>query len=387
MFLLNEPYVSKFLEETIKNNQYKVLKNEFVQNFDIKDCLCDEIDFIDYIKNNNDVKLYSNSEDSIEWIIKNLNFTSIPRSIELFKNKAKFRNLLKSLYPNFYYEEVSFENLKNIDKKSIKFPIILKPTVGFLSFGVYKIDSEIDFDNIIKKIDLDIEKYKNFFPKEVINTSNFIIEQKINGEEFAIDIYYNNEGEAVILNIFKHPFINENDVSDRLYYTSKEIMLNYKPLFENLLNKIGKLADLKNFPIHIELRVNENEIIPIEVNPMRFAGWCDTDLAYYAYGINVYEYYLKNKKPDWDKILKNTNNDIFYFTAVEVPTEIPKQQIKKFNYDEYLKNISMLIDLRKFDFTTKPLFAFVFGKTNNYEEIKEILSLDMKKFIEYENQI
>ena len=40
---------------------------------------------------------------------------------------------------------------------------------------------------------------------------------------------------------------------------------------------LAKLAGLKNFPLHTEVRVNEKgEIIPIEVNPMRFGGWCTT---------------------------------------------------------------------------------------------------------------
>lgn len=59
--------------------------------------------------------------------------------------------------------------------------------------------------------------------------------------------------------------------------------------------------NLKNFPAHIEIRIDKNgNINPIEVNPLRFGGWCTTgDISWYAYGFNSYEYFLKGKKPDW----------------------------------------------------------------------------------------
>lgn len=381
MFLLNQPYVSSLLKDTIKKNKYKVLKNGFTSDFEGYEFFLSSEEAVKDIKNNNS-KIYSNSEDSIEWIIENLPFSDIPSKIEIFKNKVKFRNLLKTLYPDFYYKEIPFNNLKTIDRKSLKYPFVLKPAVGFLSFGVYPVQNEAEFADVIKHLDLDIEKVKGFFPLEVVNTSCFIIEEMIEGDEFAIDAYYNNKGEAVILNIFKHPFLNNKDVSDRLYYTSKDIIKSYVPKCQPLLDKIGHAANLKNFPIHIEIRIKDEKIVPIEVNPMRFAGWCDTDLAFFAYGINTYEYYIEDKKPNWNEILKNKGEELYYFTAAEIPISINKKDIKAFNYDKYLYNISNPLEIRKFDFKTKPLFAFVFAKTNSFEEINKILSINMKEFIE-----
>ncbi len=56
----------------------------------------------------------------------------------------------------------------------------------------------------------------------MIDKSNYILEEFINGEEYAIDDYYDENGTAVILNIMKHNFSSTSDVSDRLYYTSKD---------------------------------------------------------------------------------------------------------------------------------------------------------------------
>ena len=127
---------------------------------------------------------------------------------------------------------------------------------------------------------------------------------------------------------------------------------------------------------------NEKAIIPIEINPMRFCGWCITDIAHFAWGINVYEYYFKQLKPNWDEIIKNSSDDIFYFTIGDIPSEINRKNIKKIAFEKYLKNISNPLEIRKIDYIQNPIFAITFAKTKDIDEIKNILKLNMNKFIE-----
>ena len=383
MFVLNNPFISDFLKNFIIKNKYPVLNNKVTNDlFKGYKNLLNDNDFIEKIKQNPDFKLYTNSEDSIEWIFKNLHFSKLPSKINLFKDKIKFRNMIKSIYPDFYFKEISLDDIGFVDEKTLKYPLILKPAIGFLSFGVYPIQNEKEFQNIRKKLKDDVKKFKGIFPIEVVDTSKFIMEEMIKGEEYAVDVYFGLDGKPVILNIFKHPFFDENDVSDRVYFTSKEIVKNNLKRFTDLFEKIGKLADLKNFTAHIELRANGEKVIPIEVNPMRFTGWCITDLANFAYGINPYEFYMNEIKPDWENILKNTDDSLYYFICAEVPNNIDKLKIKNVNYEKFLSKLDNVIDLRKQDFKTKPLFAIVFGKTNSYNKIKEILSMDLKEFFE-----
>jgi NADPH-dependent curcumin reductase CurA len=44
------------------------------------------------------------------------------------------------------------------------------------------------------------------------NTSNFIIEEFIQGEEYAIDYYYDNNGDAVLLNVLHHLLLEQIQV-------------------------------------------------------------------------------------------------------------------------------------------------------------------------------
>lgn len=380
MIILQKPYVSDFLIQTIKENNFSILENEISKKYFKQEKLTNSNDAIKkYIEDNE--FFYTNSENSIDWILENLNNEPISRMIKLSKDKYLFRDALKSIYPDYYFKKIKYENLKTFDVNKIKFPIILKPTTGFLSFGVYPIKNKDEWQKTISKIDDDIKKLKGIFPNTVVDLSDFIIEEMIEGREFALDAYFNENNEAVILNIFEHPFFNEKDVSDRVYYTSKAIIEEFLEPFNELLNKIGKIGNYKNFPFHLELRVNQDEIIPIELNPMRFCGWCITDIAYWAWKINVYEMFFKKLKPDWKSILNNSNNDYFYFTIGDIPSNIERNKIKEIDYSSYLKNIQNPLDIRKIDYKNNPVFAIVFARTNTLDEIKKILNLKMENFI------
>ncbi|MBR1617017.1 ATP-grasp domain-containing protein [bacterium] len=372
MIILEKPYVSDFLIETIKKNNYSVLENEISKELLPNSFLISKEQAIEAYKNGEN--FYTNSENSISWIGENLPSSQLNQYIEISKNKALFRKKTQSIYPSYKFFEVSLEEINKLE--NLTFPFILKPTVGFLSFGVYPVYNEQDWKNVLSKLKEDIERLKNIFPKNVVDMTNFIIEDMIEGDEYALDVYFDNEAKANILNIYKHPFLNSKDVSDRLYYTSKAIIEQYLESFEELLNKISNCCGFKNFPCHIELRVDNNKAIPIEINPLRFCGWCITDITKYAWNFNIYEYYFEKKRPDWKNILKNKGDEKYYFTIAD----LPKGKIKSVNYEKYLKNISNPLCIRKIDYTKNPIFAIVFAKTNSNDEIKNLLEMNTEQF-------
>lgn len=378
MIILEKPYVSDLLVETIKKNNFSVLDNEVARQYFPAQYLLSQNDALDAAKNE---LVYSNSENSLDWILNNLEGSKLAQMVSLSKNKGSFRNAIKSIFPNYFYKEINYDDLAKISTSELKFPLILKPAVGFLSFGVFPVQNETEWQNVLSKLDKEIEKIKGIFPLNVVNTASFVVEELINGDEFAVDAYFDENSDATILNIFKHPFFDGNDVSDRAYFTSKAVISeNLKP-FKQLLDKIGKVAGYKNFPFHLELRYDGKIAIPIELNPLRFCGWCITDIAQYAWGINVYEAFLNKQKLDWDKILANKDDSIYYFTIGDIPNTIAKSDIIDVDYDSYLKNISASLIVRKIDFKNNPIFAIVFAKSSNMDEIKKLLSLNMSKYI------
>lgn len=385
MIILEKPFVSELLIDTIVKNDITVLENSAVNESGIEEGALELItsqDAKQKYEAQEYPKIYANSENAISWVLENLPDSKLSDYIKLFKDKIAFRELLKELYPDFYFQAIEFEELKKLSCDDIKFPVVIKPAVGFLSFGVHTVKDDSELKYALSQLEKEMDIAMKLYPDNVVNSSKFIIEEMIEGEEFAVDAYYDENGEPVILNIFQHPFLNSKDVSDRIYLMSETIMINYMAKFSILLHQIGNLKSIKNFPLHIEVRVtSDGKIIPIEVNPMRFAGWCTTDVAKYAWGINVYEYFFKNKRPEWNSILEKAGKDVFYFSMAEVPSELDRAKIKGFNYDKFLANYSNVLEVRRIDPENNPLFAVIFGSTKSKEEVLNILRLKTRDYV------
>lgn len=388
MLILDHPYVSEFLKDTAAELQVPVLKNEMATGISTKKRLklLDKAEFIEFIKEKGECSLYSNSENSIGWISENLGFTGLPEKIELFKNKIKFRQLLERIYPDFYFQGVEFEKLDEIRVEEIKKPFIIKPAVGFFSLGVRKVSTNEEWSSVLQHIKAEVEEIKGRYPVQVLDIGEFIIEENIEGEELAVDAYFNSVGKPVVLNILKHIFSSENDVGDRVYFTSKAVIETYRETVEDLLKEIGKLAGLRNFPLHMELRIgNDRRVQLIELNPMRFAGWCTTDIAHFAYGINTYRYFLKQLEPEWDKILTDKEGNSFCLVILNKPAEVISKNVKAFNYEKLLSDFEKPLELRKADHEKYGLFGYVFTETkdSSWGEIERILKSDLKEYITF----
>jgi len=387
MILLDKPFISQFLLNTLETNQIPVIQNEVVLGLD-QDRNFNLVSADDAIRQFNGSGyplLYTNSENSISWIENNLKHTNLPGKIRLFKNKVLFRDLLSDLFPEYFYKSVAFDSIEGLDVKNFPFPFIIKPAVGFFSLGVYQVEHIGEWVETVRAIKSEISLIKDLYPPEVLHTGEFIIEECINGDEFAIDCYFNKAGDPVVLNIMKHIFSSDKDVNDRVYITSKEIIENYLGPVTAFLSEIGKRAVLSNFPAHVEVRIDENgTVAPIEVNPLRFGGWCSTpDLAWHAFGINLYEYVFQQKIPDWNTILQGKEDLIFSNIVLNNSTGTEGKNIISFDYEKLLAGFEKPLELRKTDYAKFPLFGFLFCETRkqNMQELDRILMSDLNEFI------
>ena len=387
MIVIDKPFVSDFLIDTIKKNQFQIIATPTAKEMISEENLnwISEEKAIENFKENPNLGLYTNSENSISWVQKNLSFSKLPAKIQLFKNKVKFRELIKDAYPNYFFKGIKYSRLQQLTPKDLQFPLIIKPAVGFFSLAVHKIDDWQEWEAILAVIETEISEFQNMYPKEVVDVTDFIIEEFIDGEEYAIDCYFNEQGEVVILNIMHHTFSSTKDVSDRVYATSKKIIEDNYASFHTFLQFIGEKAALKNFPMHVEVRVQKNGIInPIEVNPIRFGGWCTTgDISHYAFKFNSYQYFLERKKPNWTEILNKIGDKKYNLIVLDNNSGVAESHIEAFNYDLLLKDFKKPLNLRKVDFKKYAVFGFVFTETTpeNEIEIEKILKSDLTKYI------
>ena len=391
MIAIDKPYISDFLLKSIKEYRFPVIFTQEARSMINDQSLnwITEAEAKDRLRQNPHQNIYTNSENTIGWMAINAASTNLPGQIQVFKNKIKFRELLADTFPNYYFQGVGFKDLGKLDVKNIKFPVIIKPAVGFFSIAVHRVGNPSEWVQVLDTIQSEVELAKDLYPKEVINISDFIIEEYIEGEEYAVDCYFNQRGKPVVLNILHHLFSSGKDVSDRVYSTSKEIVEQNIEGILDFLEIIGRKANLVNFPAHVEIRVDKSgRINPIEVNPLRFGGWCTTgDLSWYAYGFNAYEYFFNGKSPDWKKILETRNEKTYSVIVLDNNSGIKESEIACFDYDQLLKDFEKPMDLRKTDYNKYAVFGFLFTETSegNRKELNQILTSDLKKYIKLIN--
>ena len=387
MILLEGPYVSDFLKQTIKDFSIPVINNSFSSEIFDRNSqqLISEKEVVEYMKQHPEQLIYTNSENSIHWVEKHLSFTRLPEKINLFKNKVRFRELLRNQFPDYFFKSIPFGELGITDVSDFSFPFIIKPAVGFFSMGVYKVDKPEEWKEIVEKITEEVQRVQHLYPKEVFDSTEFIAEANIEGTEYAIDCYYNAEGKPVILNIMKHLFSSDKDMSDRVYITSKEIISSNLVQMKRFLEEMGNAAGINNFAAHVEVRIDDNgRIVPIEVNPMRFGGWCTTpDLAWYAHGFNIYDYFLSQREPAWDQLLADKDGQVYSVVVLDNSTGTEGNSIQSFDYEKLLQDFENPLELRKVDYRSYPLFGFVFAQTKSdqMDELIRILKSDLSEYI------
>lgn len=387
MIILDKPYVSGFLKDTVEKYQIPVLKTKQIEAFGLNGNInyITELEAVELLKNEPSARIYTNSENAINWISQNLKFSHIPSKINIFKDKFLFRELTKELYPDFYYKLLKLSDFDTLEVKDIPKPFIIKPAVGFFSMAVYMVNNDEEWAETKNKIREELKTVDQIYPKEVMDAGRFIIEEVITGDEYAFDAYYDADGEPFILNIMKHVFASGEDFSDRLYITSEKIINENLSKMECFLRDIGVLAQLKNFPLHVEVRIDDKgKMQPIEVNPLRFGAWCTTaDATWYAYNFNSIASFFNNEKPNWEKILKNKSGKTYAMMVLENSTGYKAEQIKSFNYEKLLADFEKPIELRKIDFHQYPVFGFLFveSRNENYAELERILHSNLKEYV------
>ena len=382
MLILEKPYVSEKLIQTAIEKNLPVLRNymsELLVERGYKLNLYSDDDFVEeYYKRH---RLYSMSENGLGWIVEHLKDKELIDKIELLKNKATFRRICSEMYPDFFFKEVEIKELVKMDTKGLKFPLVLKPSVGFLSVGVYVVRDDAEWKDAIADIERNFAKSSAQFPEFVVGTAKFLIEEYIHGEEYAVDAYFDEAGTPAILNIYHHRFASESDTSDRLYCSSKALYDEYEKVFTDFLVNTNKVIGLRNFPMHIEFRYDGKMAIPIEINPLRFAGFCLNELQTHITGIHPVVAYLENIHISKEEMWKGRENDTYSFLVLERPKNAKENSV--FDSEKFKKTFFDVLEIREVKDANVGVAATAFIRTDkaHQSELDVILTMDMMDFM------
>ncbi len=382
MIILEKPYVSAPLAAYLEESQVPVLYNDMSLSLMVDgyhfNLMNDKWFIEEYLKQN---KLYAVSENALVWLYAHLPESELVKKVKILKDKAEFRRICQQIYPDFYYKEVEMKALRQLNPDELPLPLVLKPSVGFLSVGVYIVRSKAEWQAALDDIDKNFAKQCAVFPETVVRSENFVLEQFIEGEEYAVDAYYDAEGKPNIINIFHHIFKDETDVSDRLYCMSKQIFETNYPAFNQFCIDLNGVLQLKNFPMHVEFRVDKHtgKAIPIEVNPLRFAGMCLNDLTRHTCGLLPVKAFFEGTHPDYATMWNGIEEDVFSFVVLDKPYETTR----RLDFEAIKKHFHGVLETRDIQNPAMSIWGFLFTKTDpaHRGELQEILHSSLEEFM------
>ena len=387
MILLDQPFVSELLLRTIRDHDLPVVLSAAAREFGAAELpsAVGEGEAVARILGTRHGIVHTVSESSLGWIARHLAATALPGQIARFKDKARFREDTASLFPDFAFRVVEAAALGRFDPSNVPCPFILKPATGFFSLGVRRVDAVADWPAARAEVEHEMSRAAGLFPREVLSASRFLIEPCVAGRELAVDAYFDAQGDPVVLSIFEHLFASARDMSDRVYLTSAAIVRDNLDRCMRLLEDLGAVFPVRNFAVHVELRVDDaGRSLPIEVNPVRFGGWCTTaDVTCLAFGVNPYLALYRQERPDWDTALAGKEGKLFGLIALGNSTGIEGRAIRAFDYDGLGARFRHVLDLRRTDFRRYPIFGFVLTETREEDraELEWALHSDLREFV------
>ena len=319
-------------------------------------------------------KICVTSEATLETILQNLADTSKIKAIEVMKDKYLFRKLLQKQFPALGYKEIGFDEIKDLSITSKK---VIKPIKGCFGTAVKIIDNDSNLEDIATEIAQEIAVNSSVLSDSVLSKTEFILEDYIAGEEYAVDMFYDQNGVPHITNIYYHPLPKHEEYLHMIYYSSKLVFDQVYDKAISFFTKFNTTLHVKDMVLHAEFKYG-NELIPIEINPMRFGGMGLGNMIYYGTKINPYACFIEGKGPNWKNIWEHYPNDNFVYFIAYNGTNINKN-IEEPNIDALEQEFSCILNKTVFDYKKQLAFAVYSLKESN-ENIEKLLQLNFNNF-------
>ncbi|WP_165043483.1 ATP-grasp domain-containing protein [Adlercreutzia sp. ZJ138] len=381
MIILEAPYASDVLLDWCAESQHPVLGNAFVRSIAGERTLnlVDETEAIRRLTAGE--RVYTNSENALAWIAEHAPDAPVNAPVALFKDKAATRRALAELDPQLFFRKCSVDELRALDFDTLPVPFVLKPSVGFCSMGVHVVSSRADWEVALADIAENASVWQQRYPESVVGVNEFVLEGYLDGQEYALDAYYDEDGAPHLVNVLRHDFASSEDTSDRMYVTSPSIIEETAPMFLAWLARVNEVVGARNFPMHVEVRVKDGHVSPIEFNPLRFAGLSGTDIAWYAYGYRTYQAFLDGEAPSFPRIFESRRGKTYCMSLLGVPDGCSGYE--PFDLAGLMAHFSHPLRVLEFDGAKTGSYAFVFLETNEETagELDYLLHVDLREFV------
>ena len=323
-------------------------------------------------------KVYSPTESALEIILKRSEDETFRNAVVSLKDKFEFRELMSNLYQDFFYRKIDLKDLETAELDRTK-SYIIKPNKGFFGTAVKTLKPETDLTATVFDMKAELETNKKYFSDSILSADEMIIEQLAVGEEYAVDMYFDDDGKPVILNIYHHPLPEKQEYFHVLYYTNRKLFDRFYDKLMDIFADLTKHLNVKNFPIHAEFILEEDILVPIEMNPLRYGGFGLSDLTFYAFGFNPFQAFFDNFKPNWEEI-HSANNDknfgwVLGYNGIDV--NVKTQQPNHEKYKTYLGNVLHYVET---DYQNLPVFSVSYVEDDSSESLQRMLQTEFNDF-------
>lgn len=325
-------------------------------------------------------RLYLPSESAMQVVFERMDDKERLDLFTKIKDKYECRKLLQPIFPEFYFEKIKLEDLPKLDFKGRE-KLVVKPEKGFFGTGVKTVHQGDDLAKITEEIGEELKKNVEFFADSVLSQHDLLVEECIEGEEYAVDMFYDIQGMPVILNIYSHP-IPQTPYFHVLYYTNKRIFDAYYEMLLKLFERLNLQLKATSLPIHAEfLLTKDNQMVPVELNPLRYGGFGLADLTYYAFSLNPFAAFFDDARPNWNHIWEarervgNSFGWVLAYngTGIDVTTYVP-------NHEKLKQIFPNLLGYHELDYRKNPAFGIAYIKEANEQKLLKLLELEFKDF-------
>ncbi len=323
-------------------------------------------------------KLYLPSESAMQVVFERMDDLGRLELFAKIKDKYECRKLLQPIFPDFYFEKIQLDSLPSYDFGE-RNKVVVKPEKGFFGTGVKTIHKGDDLAKVMEKIKVELGKNVQFFSESVLSQHDILVEECIEGDEYAVDMFYDIQGKPVIMNIYSHP-IPKTSYFHVLYYTNKRIFEQFHDQLVSLFGRLNEQLKATSLPIHAEFVYTKNkQLVPIELNPLRYGGFGLADLTYHAFGFNPFRSYFRDERLDWEKIWRERKGDNYGWvlayngSGIDVNKNLP-------DHDKLKQQFAHLLAYHELDHLKNPAFGIAYIKEASEQKLLELLKLEFNDF-------
>ena len=323
-------------------------------------------------------KIIISTETVLDDVLQRLDDPEKKDLIITLKNKVECRQVLATLFPDFYFKEISISDIPTFELAPSE-RYFIKPIKGYWGSAAYPLNKDTDRISLSSEISRQLQIRSGIFSDQVVAKDRLIVEEFIDGEEYAVDMFFNEDGEPVITNICYHPLPKKMEYLHVVYYTSYDVFhLLYNDLIR-FFSTLNKTLKARNMPIHGEFKLHKGKLTPVELNPLRFGSDGFADLSYHAFGFNPFLCFTQNCAPDWDKVWQGREEKVYAFylgyNGSDLDTNKYRPDLRNFR-----KLFSNILADNAMNYQNTLAFSVMYIEENNLDRIHELLEVEFNEY-------